>query len=293
MIMSRFSERIGAVKPDRALQVDSMSDALRNSLWNLFFELYEDQHDRYWERIARHIAKFFRKVPADELPWRDSDLREWVKDYFFNLPWYQAYDLLEFLVRNHRTMTTISYNDGHSTIQHSVDANRLVSTANVILERELSGFRFVQGALAPITDPVEVSEIEYAVETSRRVGLLGAQEHIRSAVQLLGKKPNPDYRNAIKEAISSVESAVKQITGSESGTLDRALKDLAARVDLHGALAAGFSKLYGYTSDEDGIRHAILDQPSVGFAEAKYMIVACSAFVNFLIAKAEQAGLLK
>jgi hypothetical protein len=52
-------------------------------------------------------------------------------------------------------------------------------------------------------------------------------------------------------------------------------------------------KLYGYTSDDSGIRHAILDQPTVGFDEAKFMIVSCSAFVNYLIAKAGAVGLLK
>lgn len=52
-------------------------------------------------------------------------------------------------------------------------------------------------------------------------------------------------------------------------------------------------KLYGYTSDEDGVRHPILDEVSVDEADARFMIVTCSAFVNFLVAKAEAAGLVK
>ena len=43
------------------------------------------------------------------------------------------------------------------------------------------------------------------------------------------------------------------------------------------------NKLYGYTSDEGGIRHSLLEQSSIDEAEAKFMIVACSAFVNFCI----------
>ncbi len=50
---------------------------------------------------------------------------------------------------------------------------------------------------------------------------------------------------------------------------------------LHPALKAAFSQLYGYTSDEEGIRHALLDESRVGFPEAKFMLVACSAFVSF------------
>ena len=59
-----------------------------------------------------------------------------------------------------------------------------------------------------------------------------------------------------------------------------------------GSLWGRFVQLYGYTSDEDGIRHAILnDDAVVGLDEAKFFLVACSAFVNFLIAKAESAEL--
>ncbi len=122
---------------------------------------------------------------------------------------------------------------------------------------------------------------------------MGTHEHIRTALQLLGKKPTPDYRNAIKEAISAIESIVKQISGKESVGLEGALKELSKGIEIHGALQSGFIKLYGYSSDEDGIRHPILDQPNIGFDEAKFMIVAGSAFVNFLISKAEAAGLFK
>ena len=49
--------------------------------------------------------------------------------------------------------------------------------------------------------------------------------------------------------------------------------------------ARGVDKLYGYTSDEDGVRHGIFDAPEIGFNEAKFMLVACSALINFLISK--------
>lgn len=293
--MERFSERIGAVKSETTLQVDSISNALRNSLWNLFLKLYERQRNHsYWYPVASYIARYFRKIPADELPAHDDQLREWVKKYFFSLPWYAAYDLTEFLVHTHYEMTTISYGDGsHQKFIHPTNPERFMNAINNILERELSGFRFIQGSLVPITNAAEIEEIDLAVVAAGKFGFAGAQTHVRTALGLLGKKPMPDYRNAIKEAISAVETVVKKIVGAESATLDAALKELGKKTDIHGALSSGFSKLYGYTSDEGGIRHAILDEPNVGFAEAKYMIVSCSAFVNFLIQKADAAGLAK
>lgn len=289
--MARFSERIGALEAPKALQVDTMSDQLRNSLWNLVLELYDDgQQRRYWRRVATHIARYFHNVPVDGLPFHDRELRRWVKDLFFSLPWYAAYDITEFIVHNYREMTTISYGYGDHVSHHQIDTERFIRAVNHILERELSGFRFVQGTLAPITTKEEIDEIDAAA--AAKFGLPGARERICTALELLGKKPNPDYRNTAKEAISAVESVVKQITKSESATLDGALKELCSKSEIHGALQAGFSKLYGYTSDESGIRHALLDQPNIGFSEAKYMIVSCSAFVHYLIQNADQADLL-
>jgi hypothetical protein len=229
------------------------------------------------------LLVFFLKVPVDELPYEDYECRRWLKDHFYKLKWYEVYDLIEFIVENHGQI--IRYPE------HQRD--ELEELFNIIFEQELSGYRFISGKLAPISSPAEIAEISGAIEATGRAGLDGTHEHLRAALTLLGKKPEPDYRNSIKEAISAVESISKQLSGSVGQGLSGALDELAKHVDIHGALKAGFIKLYGYTSDKDGIRHAILDQPTVGFAEAKYMIVSCSAFVNYLILKAQQSGLMK
>ena len=119
----------------------------------------------------------------------------------------------------------------------------------------------------------------------------GFRTHLKTALHLLGKRPAPDYRNAVKESISAVESVAKQLSKNESQGLAGALDELGKRGPIHGALKSAFLKLYGYTSDADGIRHAILDEPNVDFDEAKYMVVACSAFVNYLVTKANTAKL--
>lgn len=60
---------------------------------------------------------------------------------------------------------------------------------------------------------------------------------------------------------------------------------------MHPALKGAFEKLYGYTSSAKGIRHALLDEPNLGFEDAKFMLVSCSAFVNYLKSKAAKAGI--
>ena len=41
-------------------------------------------------------------------------------------------------------------------------------------------------------------------------------------------------------------------------------------------------------SDEDGVRHKLMADSKLDYDDAKFMLVACSAFVNFLKGKAAQ-----
>lgn len=66
-------------------------------------------------------------------------------------------------------------------------------------------------------------------------------------------------------------------------------------MDIHGALKSGFKAIYGYTSDEKGIRHPLLDigVAKVDETDAIFMFSACAAFISYLIGKARSADLLK
>ena len=76
----------------------------------------------------------------------------------------------------------------------------------------------------------------------------------------------------------------RQLDPKASQTLAPALKSLERSGTLHPALKEAFTKLYGYTSDEQGIRHADLGQDSanVGMNEAVFMLGACASFSSYL-----------
>lgn len=158
----------------------------------------------------------------------------------------------------------------------------LYTKMNRVFENDYVGYRFIENKIVPITDKQEIKEIERA----SHIPYEGCRSHLRKAIGFLADRENKDYKNCIKESISAVESACQQIVGDEKATLGEALKKLEDNgVALHPSLKQGFSKLYGYTSDQGGIRHAEgLFESNVTFEEAKYMLVSCSAFVNYLIA---------
>ena len=75
------------------------------------------------------------------------------------------------------------------------------------------------------------------------------------------------------------------VAENPKATLSDALKAIERRGSLHPALKDGFVKLYGYTSDKGGIRHAMLDEPNLTSADARYFLLSCTSFVNYLKAQ--------
>jgi hypothetical protein len=81
----------------------------------------------------------------------------------------------------------------------------------------------------------------------------------------------------------SVEAICAIIVKDDSATLGAAIKVIEKNFKLHKALKSAFTSLYGYTSDSSGIRHSLLeDDVEVTFEDAKFMLVSCSAFINYL-----------
>lgn len=89
-----------------------------------------------------------------------------------------------------------------------------------------------------------------------------------------------------------MEAVVKKVTGANDD-LAAGLKKLEnAGLSIHPALKGAWLKMYGWTSDEDGIRHGGIDAADADQALAKYVLVTCSAFVSYLIEEGRKAGLL-
>ncbi|MBI2817655.1 MAG: hypothetical protein HYX72_12020 [Acidobacteria bacterium] len=94
-----------------------------------------------------------------------------------------------------------------------------------------------------------------------------------------------------KESISAVEALCKLITNKHKATLGDALKELEKKLPMHQAFKNALNNLYGYTSDAEGIRHALLDESKLTPDDGKFMLVLCSAFVNYVTAVASKAGI--
>lgn len=285
--MPSFSERMGFTEP-KQIQVRDLDDALRNSLWNVckayWFTKKPDKHglgaqhylaDADMYDIAVYIYKHFHKEPVDDVPEETDTFIKKTLALFQSDDWFVVLNLVEFLREQFRSGST--------------DQQSFTRDINYVLEREKSAYRFVDGILSPLSNQTEVHEVESAMRKAGRFA--GVATHMRTALGLFSKKPEPDYRNSIKESISAVEAAARVIAGLPKATLGEAIKQIDEKHPLHGAFKEGILKLYGYSSDEAGIRHALTETATnVDEADARFMLVSCSAFANYLISRYDEVS---
>jgi hypothetical protein len=168
----------------------------------------------------------------------------------------------------------------------------MLSEYNLILEKEISAYRFIGKELTPISDQTTINQIERTKTILLSNRLAGAYEHIQSAIEKLSDRTSPDYRNSIKESISAVETICKIIAQDERADLIQALKKIKEKLELHKNLELALIQLYCFTSDEGGVRHSLIDESNVDQEDAIFMLASCSAFIHYLIVKGNKAGLL-
>lgn len=274
-----FSDTKGIASYSTGIQVDEFDNRTRTLLSNTLYYIVEKYYNCNPIKSS-FVNGFCKNVLSDVLG--ESNRKNY--EYFYEItnlfeskinmvllraPYNEVLDVIWYIVNwlsnNYKT--------------YSVDP---FERFNQEFEQESVGYRFVNGQIVQITDPIEIDEIEQAAKNRFE----GCRNHIKKAVEYLSNRETKDYKNVVKESISAVESICKVITGNGSATLGDALNFLKNKRKLNPILKVAFEKLYAYTNDQGGIRHADgLFTSEVTFEEAKFMLVSCSAFVNYLISE--------
>ncbi len=261
--MASFSERNGYVVAPQNMSPGTVTPSLRNKLWNVIDRCIK------WDDIDKISFVLWHQLYKEPLDTRGEYESgygtNWkptwqnVRERVMTGPWYTIYDHLELLIKN---------------------GFLAEGPVNYEFEMEKAAYRYIKDHIVQVTDESELREIEEAANATDAFAISG--KHIRDSLALLADRQHPDYRNSIKESISAVESVAQVVVGSSSDSLGKALGKMRKNNMTEGALLEGFSKIYGWTSDKEGIRHALMDMPKLGHDEAKFFLVACSAFANYL-----------
>ena len=277
----KSSQRIGKTPIKDIIQIESIDNNLKNRLWNTIIDnlKLEDNGGYNHNSLSNQIWVSFFYETRDTMP--NDGYYAYIRNWFLmQAQWYEAYDFIEYLCLLHSNHYRLS-NDIQNRIEIRVN---LIEKFNTILKQELSGYRIIENQVVPITSDVEITAINEALANSDKYQ--SVNKHLKTAIEYLSDRENPDYRNCVKEAISAVEAFCKIITNKEKATLGEALIEIEKSFTIHTALKDAFNKIYGYTSDSSGIRHSLTEKDNaVEQEDAIFMLVACSAFINYLKSK--------
>lgn len=265
--MLSFSERYGYM--NKPLQTERITNELRNRIWNIYCSdvdtCYTEWDSNYLEDIMDSFGFVVENInDGDDLKHNLETFQKW----FMKAEWYKIYDFIE------------KYLNCLSATERKYTRKKI----NSVFEAENAGYRVIGNQVVPITNQNEILCIEQAQKTKYN----NVNTHFKKATELFSRRPSPDYENSIKESISAVEALCCIITGESGGnaTLGKTIKKLKdSGIRIHPAMESAFSSLYGYTCDENGIRHGGIDFTNAPAEDAKYMLVSCSAFVNYLLEK--------
>ena len=271
--MSTFSRRYKYNVKD--IQLECASNVLRRRIVAAFYKQEFDTYDTIdWTNYTTGIEDMMIQMgvpyefPKNEIYKKKN--AEALQSYILDekQPWYIIFDFIERYLK----------------ICDDATFDKMQAEFNAILEDEVSAYRILDGLVVPITNKSEMGSISDAMNTPFEA----CNIHIAKALELFANREKPDYENSIKESISAVESICSEITGIEGAqaTLGKTIKKLKdAGMHIHPAMENAFTSLYGYTSDEGGIRHGSIDFVEAPSEDSKFMLITCSAFVNYLVEK--------
>lgn len=282
--MALFSQRMGFTPLTKMIQKDGIDDDLRVAIINALTEeiwqrwdygIYSGNRDEIIKLAQKIWVEFFKKL-LHEFP--DSNIKNsltdryrnrWypiIQDFCQTCDWCRLYDLVEFISKNIKE-------DWYLGLEQAI---------NHALAKENSAYRLIHKEIVEITDNHEIEEIQSALDEA----ISPTKAHLEQSLKFLSDRKNPDYRNAIKEAISAIESDMKWITGKPNASLADGIRALKENKSMRSTFEQALTKLYAYTNDGSGIRHALLEEDAddISYSDAKFMFIICVSFHNYLVA---------
>ena len=272
-----FSQADGLAELPRPLNLGEMPEAFRVQVWSKIFSFLYEHRKQYGyppflppcETLITHVwVRSFRR-PIDDIPTYPEGIMHDIRNVVMQGPFNRVFDILTVMARSQ------AYPDLLDVI------------AEQLREHQMAYYLDTSGppTFMPQSSPQEGEAVRAAMGVLVESGMGGARAHLQKAAEAIN---GGQFADAIRESIHAVESVAKVISGKEGATLGDAIEELQAQGLLtHKALATGFKNLYGYTSDEKGIRHASLgdDNANVGQEEAVFMFGACASFCGYLCRK--------
>ena len=283
-----FSQAEGIDPLPQPAALGELSQQARVSLWNIIYRrlatarrndpglLFSGSYiAEPWKTILLHCHIFHFHKPADEFSSDYEAHASEIKKLFLHGDYNHVFDFLQVVLRHPSTP--------HEFCDYVASVLKDCMCAYTVIEDGPT--------IVPISLPEQRKSIQDAFRVLKPDLFKGARLHLCKSAECI---KNGDLAGSVRESIHAVESVARRLNADAKKSLKPALDTLSQKAPLHSAFKRGIENFYGYTSDEDGIRHALLEeQEKVDIDDAVFMFGACTSFTAYLVNKARTAGLLK
>jgi hypothetical protein len=267
-----FTQAQGIEPLPSPLALEELSQHARTDLWNWLWSCipHSDFLSAWGGLSAPEIEGILRlayvellHAPLDLFPGDVGTVPLIIKPIFLSGPYNIVFDIVQFILRNSNDE---SY---YPRVRQILRQNML---AYDIIDIPPDG-----PTIVPNASPEEGEAIREAFAVLRTGPFDGARHHLQQAASFINAGDAP---KAVAQAMHAIESVVRVI--APNNNFNQALASLNATSTIHPALKEALTRLYGYTSDEKGIRHPMLesDVARVHMPEAVFMYGACAAFIT-------------
>ncbi|MDE0555215.1 MAG: hypothetical protein OXI24_13415 [Candidatus Poribacteria bacterium] len=277
-----FSQRHGYEPLPECMRLEHLSKKARTAVYNIIVDLvsgiWRNNVDSPAPRMCRRaMASCLDKNIREVGVLKDQILDE-LQSFVCDSPFNKVLDLLEYMA---------GYDDdqnfGESTVLNA-RLSRFSKDINNAFDKHGVAYMFMldTSTICPRTSMEQGVTIQNAVATLKNHKLPSPVTHLRNAASHLDLG---EYADAITDSIHAVESVVRFFDPENSQKLGDAVDSLKGKGVLkHPALAKGIKSLYGYTSDEEGVRHALVFEPeaNVDINDAMFMFGACASLAAYL-----------
>lgn len=273
-------------------QIDNaFPETARTGLLHLLYDLVSKEYVDGWPTIANELQRIGR-LPPVEYKQLSTDstrrAREDAETALAGLQWDKVYDFCERL--HGRLAREVGYFDGPSdynikTTKDEAQAYIAGEIQQILLEEGLA-FEFSDGVIRRRgrRHTVDLTTRAQVVLGDQR--LASARKHYEKALQFFRDPSKPDYENAVKEAVCTVEAAGKALFPSaKAATLGDLAKWLVTTKDVSVPKALGqtITAVYAYRSGGDGVGHGGASGGVATAEVAEYVLAICASQVIYFV----------
>ena len=270
--MSRFSHRNGYKELPSQLELGKISTQFRTRILLAFNRLIENYTN--WGATSHYLNKDGRKIFENY----------WIKELRETQNWEANLSSVSVLIT--RIINRSEFWNVFDTIEFFVEHTsnpEFTSEITAAFVDERLAYRFKDNQIVAVGTEEQAKTIDRAFETLETSNMEGSATHLKQSSRLLAQG---DFGGSVRESIAAVESVARKIEPS-ANTLGEALNKIHKSKPnvIHPALNEAFKKIYGYTSDTEGVRHSFIDETiaPVDESEALFILGACSAFIPYLL----------